>query len=237
MWLTEVSAAAEFGRSLAKCDPGAMVQTGDVYLIPLLPGKHALAMVLGLDAPPWNPRLQIIHLGAYDCLIDGPLPTTLPGRMAQRYCCICSFVEEGKWTLVRRGSLAGSDRPSSSADCVWATHELFLDDLRQLLGLERQTYRGAEFSFSTHCELCKEPLHDGFARCPKCRAIRKEFRGLEQFVTVQMGRCCLSGALSDVRDSDGNYYWAPYFIDRVQVGLSGRAQDAAPSAEADSKSM
>jgi hypothetical protein len=202
-----------------------MVQAGDVYLVTLQPGKQALATVLGLGAPPWNPRLRVMLVGAYDCLVEGSPPGDLPGLLAQRYWCVCSFVEDGKWALVRRGISAASGQPST-ADCVWATHELFLDDLRQRLGLPRQTYTGAEFRFSTHCRGCGAHLHQGFARCPKCQAIREEFLGLERFVADRVGSCCLSGALSDVRDSDGRYYWAPYFIDRVRAGLSSGVPEA-----------
>src|SRR4051812_35615223 len=120
-----------------------MVRAGDVYLIPLLPGKQAVATVLGLGAPPWNPRLQVMLVGVYDCLVEGDPLADLPGMLAQRYWCVCSFLEEGRWSLVQRGTPPASGQPSS-ADCVWATHELFLDDLRQRLGLERQTYKGAE---------------------------------------------------------------------------------------------
>jgi hypothetical protein len=92
--------------------------------------------------------------------------------------------------------------------------------------LERQTYTGAEFTFSTHCRACGAPLHPGFARCPRCGAIREEFVGLEGFVADRPGCCCLSGALSDVRDADGRYYWAPYFIDRLRAGEAGGGCDA-----------
>ncbi len=209
-----------------------MVRVGDVYLIPLLPGKQALAAALALGAHPWLPRLRVMLIGAYNCIVEGTAPADLPEMLAQRYWCVGSFIAEGKWSLLRRGIPASSERPSS-ADCVWFTHELFLDDLRQRLGLERQTYTGAEFTFSTHCQECGAPLHQGFARCPRCRAIREEFRGLERFVADRVGLCCLSAARSDVQDSDGRYYWAPYFIDRVRAGLSGGTQDAEPGVPPD----
>ncbi len=115
-----------------------MVQPGDIYLIPLQMGKQALATVLGLGTPPWSPRLHVMFIGAYDCPVEDTPPADLPRMLAQRYWCLCSFVEEGKWSLVRRGPPAASGQPST-ADCEWATHGLFLDDLRQRLGLERQT--------------------------------------------------------------------------------------------------
>jgi hypothetical protein len=202
-----------------------MVRIGDVYLIPLLPGKQALATILGLGAPSWNPRLTVMLVGASDRVVEGAPPADPPGAPVLRYWCVCSFPEEGGWALVRRGTGATPERPSV-ADPVCATHELFLDDLRQRLGLERQTYTGAEFTFSTHCRACGAPLHPGFARCPRCGAIREEFVGLERFVADRPGCCWLSGALSDVRDVDGRYYWAPYFIDRLRSGEAGGGCDA-----------
>ena len=199
-----------------------MVSAGDIYLIPLLPGRHVVATVLNLGAAPWNPRIEIMLIGIRNRLIDGTLPVELPGLLAQQYWCDCSFVEEGKWSLVRHENPATSERPMSAA-CVWATHEVFLDDVRQRLGLPRQTYTSSEFTFSTHCRECGAELHKGFARCRNCRAIRAEFRGLERFVADSVGCCCLSGSETDVRDSDGNYYWAPYFIDRVRACSTGSA--------------
>jgi hypothetical protein len=171
-------------------------------------------------------------VGAYACLVEDIPPADAPGPLAQQYWCLCSFVDEGQWLLVRRGCPAASEQPLTP-DCVWACHQLFLDDLRQRLGLRRQTYTGAEFTFSTYCRQCGARLHPGFARCPMCRAIREEFCGLERYVADQAGCCCLSGALSDVRDSDGQYYWAPYFIDRVRAGLAGNGPDVGPVASAD----
>jgi hypothetical protein len=197
-----------------------MVRPGDIYLIPLLPGKRALATILGLGGASWNPCLQAMYVAAHDFIVDDTPPADLPHTRLRRYWCVTSLVEEGKWDLVRRDTAMNSE-PLGSADSVWATHELFLDDLRQHLGLERQTYKGAEFTFSTQCAACGSQLHRGFARCPTCRAIREEFCGLEHFVADRVGCCCLSGALSDVRDSDGRYYWAPYFIDRLRVGEVG----------------
>ena len=191
--------------------------SGDVYLIPLLQGKQALATVLGVGSAPWNRHLAVMLVGAHNCIITGAPPTDSPPALIARYWCCCSFIEEGNWSLVKPGT-TGPFGPASSANPVWGTHELFLDDLRQHLGLERQTYKRAEFTFSTNCKACGACLHQGLARCPQCRAIRIEFDGLEQFVSDQLGCCCLSGAVSDVRDENGNYYWAPYFIDRIRAG-------------------
>ena len=141
----------------------------------------------------------------------------LSAAPSDRYWCLCSFVFEGNWQFIRR------ETPATSAtltreDSVWATHELFLDQLRQQLGLERQTYTGAEFTFSQHCAGCGHELRRGFARCGNCGALRIEFAGLDRFVADEAGCCCFSGAETDVLGPDGNYYWAPYFIDRIRDG-------------------
>jgi hypothetical protein len=200
-------------------DRGDTVRPGDAYLIPLQPGKQAIATIFGLGVPLWNPRLQVMLVGVYNCLVDAAPPSDFLDMLPHRYWCISWFVKQGKWSLIRRGSQETSGK-TSTAHSVWGTHELFLDELRQRLGLERQTYKGAEFTFSTHCRVCGAKLYRGFARCPKCRDIREEFHGLEQFVADEVGICQLSGATTDVRDSDGLYYWAPYFIDRVRTRLA-----------------
>src|SRR5262249_10367097 len=134
-----------------------MIRTGDVYLIPLLPGKQALVTIVGLGNLPWEPFAPVMLVEAYNCLIPGPLPTDLPTATVARYWCVVSFAEVGNWSLVRREGAVTSERLPARFS-VWATHELFLDDLRQRLGLERQTYKGAEFTFSTNCRRCGAPL-------------------------------------------------------------------------------
>jgi hypothetical protein len=195
-----------------------MIQSGDVFLVPLLAERRALATILGFGSPAWNPRLTVMLVAAHDCLVIGDPPKELPDKIAHQYWCVCSFVEEGNWSLIRRDADTKLKLAPAVDDSVWATHECFLDDLRHRLRLERQTYKGAEFTFSHECRRCGAALHPGFARCPQCRAIRAEFDDLERFVVEQPGRCCLSGALCDVMDSAGSYYWAPYFVDRVKAG-------------------
>ena len=77
---------------------------------------------------------------------------------------------------------------------------------------------GAEFTFTSKCDQCGVSLRKGFARCPACRALRLEFAGWEHCVVDTPGACCLSGATANVLAPDGNYYWAPYFIDLVRAG-------------------
>jgi hypothetical protein len=193
-----------------------MVQPGDVYRIPLVSGHHAVVTILGLGHPPWNPSWSVMLAGIHERAILQDAPINWPVTVIERYWCDCAFVADGKWSLVERGTVP--EQKGSLADSVWATYELWLDDVRQSLGFERQTYKGAEFTFSTICNACGAALAEGFARCRKCRTIREEFRGLERFVAEQPGRCCLSGALCDVQEPNGDYYWAPYFIGRVRAG-------------------
>jgi hypothetical protein len=200
-----------------------MVQPAEVYLIPLLPGKQALAVILGPTFPSCESGLEEMDVGICDCLVEGTPPTNLPRRLLQRYWCYSSFIEEGKWTLLWRG--IPTRRTASRNGLISGQYDLFLDHLRQLLGFPRQKYTSASFTFSTYCRNCLERLYPGFARCPNCRAIRDEFRGLERFVVDQLGQCCLSGAMADVRDLDGSYYWAPYFIDALRAGIAGLIPD------------
>lgn len=70
-----------------------------------------------------------------------------------------------------------------------------------------------------HCPKCGRQ-NFGFARCqtPGCGEWRADFRGREGVVVGQIGRCVLSGALTDVRLPNGDYLWAPYFLDFLQAG-------------------
>jgi hypothetical protein len=69
-------------------------------------------------------------------------------------------------------------------------------------GLERLTYTSAQFTMSKKCPNCGSHLATGFAHCLKCRAIRPEFKGLEQYVTEETGYCVLSAAATDVKGSE-----------------------------------
>src|SRR5687768_13079578 len=82
-------------------EPARLVRSGDVYLIPLLPGQQTLVTILGLGSPPWNPRLTVMLVGAHEGLVVGVPPVGTPGPLLRHYWCVCSFVEEGNWSLVR----------------------------------------------------------------------------------------------------------------------------------------
>jgi hypothetical protein len=59
----------------------------------------------------------------------------------------------------------------------------------------------------------------GFARCQTagCGFLRKEFNGREAIVVGKIGRCVLSGALTDVRLPNGDYLSATYFLQFLEV--------------------
>jgi hypothetical protein len=207
-----------------------IVRTGDVYLIPLLQERWAIATIISAARLEWDASLPIMLIGVHNAVVTGRAREHLPTEPMKHYWCYCSFIGEGHWLLVRshrigalwryflgRDKSAESEQPAAQTS-VWATYELFVDDLRQHLGLERQTYTGAQFTFSRTCGKCTKEFDIGLARCPHCGTIRGEFAGMEQFVTDHTGFCYLSGAKTDVRGPDGEYYWAPYFIDRVRTG-------------------
>lgn len=60
----------------------------------------------------------------------------------------------------------------------------------------------------------------GLARCsePDCLTLRTEFEQYESVVSPVLGHCCISGARTDVRLSNGKWLWAPYFIDFIRTG-------------------
>ncbi len=64
-------------------------------------------------------------------------------------------------------------------------------------------------------------MYEGFARCQNssCGAIREEFKNFEHLVVLEKGHCLLSGAPTDVRLPNGDYFWAPYFLDYLERGL------------------
>ena len=79
--------------------------------------------------------------------------------------------------------------------------------------------RSVEESLSATCHACGSTIYAGYARCenPKCGSLRKEFEDYPDVVVVERGYCVLSGALSDVRLPNGDYLWAPYFLDFVSA--------------------
>jgi hypothetical protein len=194
---------------LAKLGLRSQIRVGNTYAVPLEKGKTTFVKVLGLG----KHRLgfsEAMLVETYGSLATGPGPSHLRERHPlRRYCSCCSFVEEGDWSLIEYDS-STIPQPTEAEFTLWADYSCFLDDVRQRLGLERLKYRGAEFTFSTKCSNC--------ARCRKCRALRQEFAGWENCVTDTVGSCVWSGSATDVKAPDGNYYWAPYFIDLVRDG-------------------
>ena len=69
------------------------------------------------------------------------------------------------------------------------------------------------------CTKCKI-RHFGFAQChnPSCFEIRKEFEGYKHLITPQFGRCVISGAETDLELPNGDYLWAPYFLQYMETG-------------------
>jgi hypothetical protein len=79
----------------------------------------------------------------------------------------------------------------------------------------------AEPNIDEYFECHKCGRHNfGVARCqsPGCGVLRKEFCGREAVVVEEVGRCVLSGALTDVRLPNGDYVWAPYFLGFLHAG-------------------
>lgn len=73
---------------------------------------------------------------------------------------------------------------------------------------------------SFECPKCGR-LNAGFARCQTsgCGELRREFHGREAVVVEQIGPCVMSGAKTDVRLPNGDYLWAPYFLQYVEKGF------------------
>jgi hypothetical protein len=78
--------------------------------------------------------------------------------------------------------------------------------------------RSAQEKLAAQCGGCHADLYLGLARCRNCGALRPEFQPHAAIVAEELGRCCLSGALSDVCLPTGEYLWAPYFLDYLTAG-------------------
>lgn len=76
----------------------------------------------------------------------------------------------------------------------------------------------AEETLPGYCERCHATLYFGLARCRSCGALRPEFEPHLSVVAEKIGACSLSGATSDVCLPNGEYLWAPYFLDMVAKG-------------------
>jgi hypothetical protein len=81
--------------------------------------------------------------------------------------------------------------------------------------------KSGQITLPTHCGKCGTSLYEGFARCqnPACGAIREQFKDFERLIVPEKGHCLLSGAPADIRLPNGDYFWAPYFIDYLERGL------------------
>ena len=70
------------------------------------------------------------------------------------------------------------------------------------------------------CYECHSALRPDFARCP-CGTLREAFKGTASIVALEPGHCVLSGALTDVRLLNGDYIYAPYFLEYRDKGWIG----------------
>jgi hypothetical protein len=77
-----------------------------------------------------------------------------------------------------------------------------------------------EFTMSRECSHCGDLFSIGFARCdnPACCKIRPEFAKHEKVVAKDRGTCIWSGRNTDVRLPNGDWLWAPYFLDALRAG-------------------
>ena len=72
-------------------------------------------------------------------------------------------------------------------------------------------------SLPSKCSHCEEPFYEGFARCPSCRALRKEFEEFAELVRPEYRACIFSGAETDVVLPCGDAVWAPYLFDLIEA--------------------
>jgi len=80
--------------------------------------------------------------------------------------------------------------------------------------------RSYEFSLVRECAHCGERFSIGYARCenPACGKIRPELTKHEVVVMDNRGICVWSGRNTDVRLPNGDWLWAPYFLDALRAG-------------------
>jgi hypothetical protein len=152
----------------------------------------------------------------YDVPTTEILPELGTVTKLERFCCLPSFIDEGKWKFIRREPVPKPELTKSQATLL-GDYRMFIDIIRERVGLERLTYKSAQFTMSPTCPSCGSRLKMGFASCPNCRAVRPEFKGLERYVSEETGFCALSAAATDVKGPDGKYYWAPYFLDMIRA--------------------
>lgn len=77
-----------------------------------------------------------------------------------------------------------------------------------------------EFTLVRECAYCGERFSIGYARCenPDCGKIRPELAKHETVVMGNRGICVWSGRNTDVRLPNGDWLWAPYFLDALRAG-------------------
>ena len=77
-----------------------------------------------------------------------------------------------------------------------------------------------EFTLIRECAYCGERFSIGYARCenPACAKIRPEFAEYDKVVMKKKGICVWSGRKTDVKLSNGDWLWAPYFLDAFRAG-------------------
>ena len=78
--------------------------------------------------------------------------------------------------------------------------------------------RSAEETLSPVCPYCDGQIGRGMARCKVCRTVRPEFVAHQKVVSERLGCCTLSAAITDVCLPNGDYLWAPYFLDCLAAG-------------------
>jgi hypothetical protein len=95
-----------------------------------------------------------------------------------------------------------------------------LDNAADLFMQAGATHKSFEFTLTKACVGCGDPLPLGLARCrnPGCLMLRPEFVPHAKVVGDVQGRCLWSKARTDVRLPNGDYLWAPYFLDAYRAG-------------------
>jgi hypothetical protein len=92
--------------------------------------------------------------------------------------------------------------------------------------------RSAEETLAPVCPACSGHIGRGMARCKACGAVRPEFAAHPAVVSDRWGFCTLSGAVTDVRLPNGDFLWAPYFLDCLAAGWIDGSYSWNPSSPA-----
>jgi len=77
-----------------------------------------------------------------------------------------------------------------------------------------------EFTLVRECVHCGERFSIGYARCenPGCGRIRPELEKHGKVVMEGRGICVWSGRNTDIMLPNGDWLWAPYFLDAMRAG-------------------